>query len=683
MSDEKILSGENTSANVSTGFLASDDPNSPIEDKKQTQTSLPDRIAIATEAGGLKELPIDFDEPQGDWTVINSKNPFEVLYLDYKQYKFITPEIVTNNHTLLENFWRNKVGLMNTGGNRIAFKNKYGDTTVDTSINKLRSALEKLNTKQGIEQYYVEINNERLRQGESQLLDTLQHMTIDGTADKQEIKLCLDRGVRNNLSMDETAVIIKKHLDAASMIIPYETPTGNTLVEKLLSTDWMTAQKKKEADDFKRQREAQRIQIVAGKYASTLEEIGSILYEHPLEAKEIIREDLIKSVIAQKDVVLAREIGTISKDKNIDNAFLSIIYKLNRTLPYKLMPGREAKTVKELSSLSFENEQTLKISREHLQKGFTEIWLRETDKKSYETFIRIRDTSENLNIAFLRFLYTFNPELGYRLGGNELVKTPTELASAINKSKDNWEAGKRALFESYIPTWLSTIGQTKFVDQWERVKNQFKERQDTGLEFFVRLLDPSLKSSKIVADKDSISYPQIQSGQFVNTDIIFTNETRGSSEFNIYLSKELPGVELSTRKVIINNVTGAPRATVRLTINSNALLKGVNYETSIIATTFEQQKIEIPVSFKIVFPRNSFIADILKYALYGLLFFLLIRGVLYSISPEWMNAKFRAYVPWEVATQYYGRFGIFSAAFFVFLAGLVLSLIFLIKYLRK
>lgn len=682
MSDEKIISGESASENVSDAILSSEGTTAAPAKKEQVQTTLQGRIAAATEAGGLKELPDDFDEHSGDWTVITAKNPFEVLYLDYRQYKFITPEIATSNYTILEKFWRNKVGLMNTGANSVSFKNKYGEGTIQTSLNKLKSALEKLSSKQGIEQYYIEINNERLRKGEAQLVDTLQHMTIDGNADKQEIKLCLDRGVKNNLSADETAIIIKKHLDAVSMI-PYEGPTGNTLVEKLLSTDWMTLEKKQQVDAFKREREASRIQIVAGKYASTLEEIGAILYEHPLEAKEIIREDLLKQVIAQKDVVLAREVGTISKEKNIDIAFLSIIYKLNRSLPYKLMPGREAKSVKELCSLSFENDHTLKLSKEQMKKGLTEVWLRETDKDSYNTFVKIRDTSENFDLAFIRFLYTFNPELGYRLGGRDLVKTPVELSAAINKSRENWESGRAELFNSSITTWLSTTGQTKFTDQWEKVKRQFKSREDTGLEYFARLLDPSLQSSKIAADKSSISYPHIQSGQVVATDIIFTNQTRGCSEFNLSFTKELPGVELSTRKVVINNVTGASNATVNLSINSNALLKGVNYETTIIATTFEQQKIEIPVSFRIVFPRNSFIGDILKYAVLGVLFFLLIRGILYASYPEWMNSKFGAFVPWDTATTYYGRFGIFSGAFFAFLAGLVLGLIFLIKYLRK
>jgi hypothetical protein len=682
MSDEKIISGESASENVSDAILASDGTTSAAAKKEQVQTTLHDRIATATEAGGLKELADDFDDPHGDWSIINSKNPFEVLYLDYRQYKFITPEIVTNNYTILEKFWRNKVGLMNTGGNRVAFKNKYGDTTVDTSLNKLKSAAEKLSSKQGIEQYYVEINNERLRKGESQLLDTLQHMTIDGNADKQEIKLCLDRGVKNNLSIDETAIVIQKHLDAASMI-PYELPTGSTLVEKLLSTDWMTPEKKQQADAFRKEREASRIQIVPGKYASTLEEIGTILYEHPVEAKELISQDLLKGTVAQKDLVLAKEVATISKDKNLDNAFLAIIYKLNHKLPFKLLPGREARSVKELCALSFENEQTLKLGKEHLKKGATEIWLKETDKSAYNTFIKIRDTSENFEIAFIRFLYTFNPELGYRLGGRDLVKTHVELSLAINRSKDNWEAGRNELFKSFLTTWLSTIGQTKFVEQWEKVKSQFKSREDTGLEYFVRLLDPSLKASKIAADKDAISYPHIQSGQIVNTDIVFTNETRGCSEFSLSFSKELPGVELSTRKVIINNITGSSKVAVRLTINSNVLLKGVNYETTIIATTFEQQKIEIPVSFKIVFPKNSFIGELLTYALMGSVFLILVRFILHTQYPDWLNTKFTGYAPWEDAVLNYGRFGIFSGAFFAFLAGLVLGLIFLIKYLRK
>lgn len=683
MSDEKILSGENPSKDVNDFVLASDGTVSAKPKQDSIQTTLQERVAASTEAGGLKELPDDFDEQYGDWKVINSANPFEILYLDYRQHKFITPEIVNSNYVLLERFWRNKVGIMNTGGNRVGFKNKYGDATVENAPLRLKSAFEKLSSKQGIEQYYVEINNQRLNKGEAQLRDTLQHMTIDGNADKQEVKLCLERGLKNDLSMEETAVIIKKHLDAASLI-PYETPTGNNLVERLLSTDWMTQERKTKADEFKREMEARKIQIVPGKYASTIEEIGTILFENPADAKEIIKDDLLKQVIAQKDVVLAREIGQLSKDtKNLDLAFLSIVYKLNQSLPFTIMPGRNARSVKELCTLSFENEQALRLSKEHLKKGHTETWLKETDKTAYSTFIKIRDSSENIDLAFIRFLYTFNPELGYRLAGTDLVKTPAELSAAINKTKDNWEAGKAALFNNSIPTWLATTGQTKITSHWDKVKEGFKARQDTGLEYFLHLLDPSLKHSKITVDKLSLVYPHIQSGQVVSTDLVFTNETRGCADFTLSFSKEIPGVRISEDRVVINNNAGTPKVNVGLSINSNVLLKGVNYETSIIATTFEQQKIEIPISFRIVFPRNAFITDILKYAALVAAFFMLLRGILYLQYPDWMNTKFDGFVEWDDALVSYGRLGIFGGAFFAFLAGLVLGTYRLIKYLRK
>lgn len=680
MSDEKILSGEQTEKQALDAIIAGNEVNgSGITEVKEI-TTLKERIAKITESGGLKQLPDGFDEQGGDWVVINSINPFEVLYLDYKQYKFIKPEFVKNNYEILEKFWKEKVGIMNTGGNRVAFKNKYGDGTVENSLTKLKRAFEKINTEKGIEQYYIEINNERLRKGEENLKESIEDMMVDGVADKEEILLRLKRGLQYDLAHDETAFIIKKAIDAANFK-PYGTVSGNTLLEQLLSVDhWMTKQKIDEAERLKKEQESLKIQILPGKYASSIEEIGSILFNDPKEATEIIKEDLLKQVIAQKDVVLAREVGSLSKDlKNIEAAYLKIIYKLNRNLPYRFSGQMIAKSVQELCVLIFENEKSIKLGQEHLKKGYIEIWLKETNKKAYEKFITIRDTSENFEIAFYEFLYSFNKTLPYRFAGKYLIKTTSELFEHINKNIENWASAKTELFANLILVWLKNIGKLDIVDRWNKIKTNYIENKDIGLEEFLHILEDKTAYARLTVDKKTVSIPKIQSGKIVTIDLLFTNETRGFSKGVLAFSKTLPGVSLSSNLIIHNAADGIKDVNISLKIDSNYLLKGVGYETIIQLNSTTKQKIDIPVSFKIVFPTNAFILETVKYAAIGSVFFALIRLLLSAIHIDWFNNYYNFFLDWESVYNSWGKdFGAFGWIFLIFFACNSLGIFFLI-----
>ena len=443
MSDKKVISGEARGKSDSGTVIGNEIVfNILPEILSQTSSTLNNRISMSTESGGLKSVPIGFDDLEGDWVVINSKNPFEVLYLDYKQYKFLSPDVVKENYRILESFWKEKVGLMNTGGNRVAFKNKYGDGTIESSLLRVKRAFEKISTDSGIQQYYLEINNERLKNGEESLKETIEDMLLDGVADRDEIEARLTRGLKYDLSQEETAIIVKKHIDVRNFK-PYGRIEGDTVVKQLLSVNWMTQEKIEEADKLKRERESLKIQILPGKYASTIEEIGTILFEDPIEAKEIIKEDLLKQVIAQKDMVLAREIGKLSKGvKNIEGAYLEVVYKLNHSLPYRFNGKQLVKRIEDLCKIIFENGQTLKSGKEDFKKGYIEIWLRETNKVAYEKFVKIRDTAENFELAFLEFLHSFNTQLPYRFAGKYLINSTHELCEQINKSKEDWEVGK-------------------------------------------------------------------------------------------------------------------------------------------------------------------------------------------------------------------------------------------------
>ena len=193
-----------------------------------------------------------------------------------------------------------------------------------------------------------------------------------------------------------------------------------------------------------------------------------------------------------------------------------------------------------------------------------------------------------------------------------MVKDPEELYVAINTNKDSWEAGCQELFDSSIPVWFKSTARRGIADRWASVKNNYLEHRNEGLEAFLHLLNENAAFPKLKTDKPEIKISGIQSGQIINTDLIFTNETRGYVQSRISLSKKLDGVVLAPELIRHNSAASLNHSRATLTIDSSRLLKGVNYQTSILVDTSVGQKIEIPISFQIVFPKNAFILEIAK-----------------------------------------------------------------------
>lgn len=686
MSNEKIIAAEDTVSTGKEAIITGEEkvktgPDAAPREAAATST-LQERMAAATKEGGLKSLPNNFDDAaSGDWNIIKSSDPFATLYLDYRQAVLITPDVVKTNYELLYRFWQEKVALMNTGGNRAGFKSKYGDGVVEASLTTLKRAFDKLSTAEGINRYYQEINGMRLRNGAEKLRNNIEQMVIDGDADKDEIIFCLKQGLEYELAQEETAQIIKKRFDELGLLA-YGTANGSSQLEQLLSVDhWMTQAKQDEAERIRKDREALKIQILKGRFANTIEEIGTILFEDPAEAKEIIKEDLLKQTVGQKDIVLARDIANITKnEKDLTAAFYKIVYRLNPTLPYPFM-GREYKTVSDLCIRIFEDQQTMKQGKEDLQKGYIEAWLKETDTKAYSLFLIIRDSAANLDLALLSFLYTFSPQLPYRLAGSKLITSPLQLSDTIDSSNAFWEAGKTELFNGSIPVWLAVSQKSEVPTQWNTIKEQFADHQDIGLEKFLQLLNHQLPQPQIAVSPDNLTFPKVQSGQVVTANIVFTNISRGAIEGYLEFSKPISGVSLSAKSFIINNTTGESRYTLQLTIDTTTLLKGVEYETSVRIRTSAQQELVIPLSFNIVFPQNAFLKQIALAGGISALFFALVRLIPTWEYADWLSFDF--YIDWDTAGDHMSELAIFGWTMLLFAAGLCSAIYFLIKYLKR
>lgn len=688
MSNDKIIAGGQSPKQKKQTVIAGQKAEKPAPEIQEEASTIEERIAKSTETGGLTGIPNGFDDADGDWKIIHSSNPFEVLYLDYKQYLFIKQDIVKNNYDLLHKFWQDKT-VQNMGGNRVAFRNKYGDGTIEQSLQRLKSAYNKLNSQEKLEIYFNEINAKRLKNGEEAIRSSIEQMLVDNVAEHREIQFCLEKGAQNGLSKDETAQIINRYLTEGGFY-PYGEVEGNNIVDKLLSVNsWLTKEELEKAEKEREERERHKIRVLPERYANTIEEIGQILFEDEAKACEYINNDLIKSTVAQKDIVIASQIADISKSSDsIGSKYLQIVYKLNPRLPYRVRGGLFANDVKELCSILYRQE-NMKLGKEHLKKGLIEVWLRETDKISYNKFVEIRDSAENLNLAYLEFLYTFDKSLPYRLAGDYEANSPEELFDLINMNNNTWKWGKQELFDSSILIWLIVRGESKIISKWNRIKKDYEDElsdqdfQDLLLEKFLLLLNENAKEPRLKASMSKVKYMSVQSGKTVQTKIDFTNTTRGYAMGTLVLSREIEGVELSKSFVAFNSAEQKFKDELMLEIDTSNLKKGVVYNTEIVLETTAAQTITIPVRFKVVFPRNAFILQALKYAAIVAFFFGLTRYLLSLSYPEWLSYEYDYYLDMTTARFFSMLYFDFIWPFLVFAALILISLHFYIKYLRR
>ena len=74
------------------------------------------RIRACTLDGGFKgpDLPLGFDADD-DWLCITADDPFEKLFLDYRQAESISNETVKLHAMLLQQFWEEKVRMIDSG----------------------------------------------------------------------------------------------------------------------------------------------------------------------------------------------------------------------------------------------------------------------------------------------------------------------------------------------------------------------------------------------------------------------------------------------------------------------------------------------------------------------------------------------------------------------------------------
>ncbi len=221
-------------------------PISPGEDPpkgSQAVSSLEDRIAQTTAAGGLTELPAGFGDPRGGWETVRSDNPFTVLFVDGGQAHRVTPEITSRHRDLLQRFWQEKLRSMSQGAARVSILHKYGGAEESERVIRgypeaIERAYQKLATRDGIDSAYRTLVRERESQVLTRVDEKLDDYLVDFVLQPDELRALLAFAEREGIAPDAVLEHVQERLRILGYVPEHE-PSGETKESRFLSTAWM------------------------------------------------------------------------------------------------------------------------------------------------------------------------------------------------------------------------------------------------------------------------------------------------------------------------------------------------------------------------------------------------------------------------------------------------------------
>lgn len=210
--------------------------------------ALGERLAAATLSGGLTELPANFGDTGGDWVTVQSDNPFEVLYFDYRRADRITPETVGRHREFLHRFWQEKLKSMSQGAARLAIVKKYGgqyesERLVHSFPDLIDRAYHRLSTASGIEEAYREIVTRQQKVVFARIDEKLTDFLVDSVLQPQETVSLFEFADREGVAREVVAAHVQDRIRSAGLVSDGAV-NGATLEQQLLSSAWVHPSRK-------------------------------------------------------------------------------------------------------------------------------------------------------------------------------------------------------------------------------------------------------------------------------------------------------------------------------------------------------------------------------------------------------------------------------------------------------
>lgn len=262
-----------------------------------------------------------------------------------------------------------------------------------------------------------------------------------------------------------------------------------------------------------------------------------------------------------------REAYVTNLQRELDNLFVG-----DGPLIFKFPNGDEVLSIPQLAKLMLKNS---KDGTDALYRGYLEQSLGRVGEMHFADAARsiVSEFPDNRELGLRAMVSILQEKMEFQKGRD--ARTPAQLANSIDL---NWEQAKNLLFNGFIALWLEYTKQPELANMVRNITNLYKDEQDTGVEKVVQSLNPRIGHPKLHISHKSINFGNIDTETQKKIQLEIKNTGRGFLYGNLQLTKDIPGLQLSTM-----TIRGNTLVTVKL--NASLLASKKTYKTELVVNT--------------------------------------------------------------------------------------------------
>jgi hypothetical protein len=599
------------------------------------QLTLAEMLTAETKAGGLTEISTAYKKPkqkdiEGPWSHIRfGKDPFKVLFLDYRLHRMISPAMVESNYNLLSAYWAETYNILE-GVGRAKVTSRFGEEfvpQVKAAAETLKKAYNQIRTQEGIELWANNLNSVRIAEGTAKLKEFFDHDVRRGVYEKEDGLALIEKGLRYDLSEEEVRGFIYNQL----VILGFSERADSKQAD-FLDNEWMS-----EAGYANKRARSSVRHTVLDRSVSSVQQLGKVLYDQPAQAKQRYIHSTaylpgLVSTFEGSDAKGRVYENMINEEKDIDIRFLKIIYRLNPSLPFKI-DEQDFDYISNLFAQTKNSKSLFLNVIESFKKGHLQLWLQATDQQKAALL-----PSENNYVGFLRFLLKIEPSHPVIIS-NELFETPSALISKAKNDPSYWPKITEAVGNGILPAWFEGIGKSS----WNREYNTAiepiinagyyteQDKKTASVFTLMKIIDPTIKNPEVVTETKSISLLSVDASKGLTQPVSLKLQNTGFVKTRIYIDQPVEGISLPQNTVAFSSQNNA--AIINVVIDPIKLDKDKTYTLHIIVESI-YQTITIPFTIRVIFPRSAYVKYLLKYGAFGMLFFFIIRLLLTAFTQD-------------------------------------------------
>ncbi|MES2275971.1 MAG: hypothetical protein V4592_08110 [Bacteroidota bacterium] len=306
-------------------------------------------------------------------------------------------------------------------------------------------------------------------------------------------------------------------------------------------------------------------------------------------------------------------------EKDPNRRFLTIVYALNPAVGYRIHETIYA-TPEALVAAAFEDHPLFLAVYQHYEKGGLMTWLNALDAD------RFPDDDLRNALNFMKLVYRCGQELPFYI-----TSIPYQSPADIIRVADSQPKLRAQLYTlaegDYLFVWADSRSWPHWRALYRKAVLQLKaaglkdeELKLAAVQELLGIMDEQRAKTKLSVSPVTLSAMAIPAANPYSLTLTVELASGTYAVAALALDGNLPGVSLSAEKLVFNEWEGQGSAEITLTIDPLRLVKGRTY-TGHLAVRVQHGEMLVPLEFCAVFPMRGFVLGILKYAVFGALFF--------------------------------------------------------------